>query len=286
MEAEACGHTFMHPNQRLEMTFNALESISLEDVNIIANELCEHLSDIKASEGVRPAAIVACSPLVDRDQEAFSVTEDDVVKVILEALKEEIEPPLETIVPGTLITKEEIIQKAELFPPSWVPLESKAQRDAKNSLGVVQKRLSNGIKINLKSLDSEPQRASIRLYVPGGRMLEDRKDSPGSVMLGARTMQEGGAFLDMTREEVELFCIDHLVMVEIIASDGALIFDFQTVTTLGPSGDVTGLEASLQVAHIILTDFKFEEDAFQRAKQGLHEQFDSKFSSYIYLLFC
>ena len=38
-------------------------------------------------------------------------------------------------------------------------------------------------------------------------------------------MQEGGAFLDMTREDVELFCIDHLLMVDIIATEEALMFD-------------------------------------------------------------
>ncbi len=83
-------------------------------------------------------------------------------------------------------------------------------------------------------------------------MLESReKGTTGSVLLGSRTMQEGGAFLDMTREEVELFCIDHLVMVEIIATEAALIFDFQTVTKQGPSGKLTGLEASLQVCDIL-----------------------------------
>lgn len=96
----------------------------------------------------------------------------------------------------------------------------------------------------------------------------ESRSSPGSLLLGARTIQEGGAFLSMTREEVELFCIDHLVMVDIVASEECLIFDFMSVTTPGPGGQVTGIEAVMQVAHIILTDFKFEEDAFQRAKQG------------------
>ena len=96
----------------------------------------------------------------------------------------------------------------------------------------------------------------------------ESRSSPGSLLLGARTIQEGGAFLSMTREEVELFCIDHLVMVDIIAGEECLIFDFMSVTTPGPGGQVTGIEAVMQVAHIILTDFKFEEDAFQRAKQG------------------
>lgn len=155
-------------------------------------------------------------------------------------------------------------------------------------------------------------------------MLES-KNSPGAVLLGARAIQEGGAFLEMTREEVELFCIDNQVMVEVTATEEALIFDFQSVTTApgvstpmmaaahghlhsatqldnrdrgsdnvvdsydsrGGSGGggssnsqtaasaVTGIEAVMQVAHIILTDFKYEEDAFERAKQSFHEQFDS-----------
>lgn len=74
------------------------------------------------------------------------------------------------------------------------------------------------------SFNAEPQRAVMRLYVPGGRMRESKKQ-PGAVLVGSRTMQEGGAFLDMTREDVELFCIDHLLMVDIIATEEALMFD-------------------------------------------------------------
>jgi hypothetical protein len=53
-------------------------------------------------------------------------------------------------------------------------------------------------------MDAEPQRVAVRLYVPGGRMLEN-KQKTGAVLLGSRTMQEGGAFLDMSREEVCLY---------------------------------------------------------------------------------
>ncbi len=77
-------------------------------------------------------------------------------------------------------------------------------------------------------------------------MLEDRS-KPGSVLIGSRTIQEGGAFLSMTREEVEHFCIDHMVMVEIQATPEALIFDFQTTVTPITGRVVTGLEAALQV---------------------------------------
>lgn len=78
-------------------------------------------------------------------------------------------------------------------------------------------------------------------------------------------------------------------MVDIIAAQDALILDFQSVTTSLDSGlpessgsgsedtksAVSGFEAVLQVAHIIMTDFTFEEDAFNRAIQSAHEQFDS-----------
>jgi hypothetical protein len=58
-------------------------------------------------------------------------------------------------------------------------------------------------------------------------------------------------------------------------------YQFQTVTTPGPThadskeAPLTGLEAVMQVAHIILTDFIYEQDAFERARQSFHEQFDS-----------
>lgn len=103
----------------------------------------------------------------------------------------------------------------------------------------------------------------------------ESRELPGSVLLGTKTIQEGGAFLNMTREEVELFCIDHMIMVEITTTAEALIFDLSALTTKGPGGQVTGAEAALQVAHILLTDFKYEEDAFERARQAEREKFDS-----------
>jgi hypothetical protein len=256
MESQACGHVFMHPSQRLEATAAELDSITLEETQEVAQELCEHLSHINTAAGVRPAAVIACAPTVDRDGQAFVVSDEDVAAAIAEALTEELEPLADTEVPDTLITPEQLGAKAQITPPVWTPLQGKAKaeadaeaaagRSSTNALGVEQKRLANGIRVNMVSMDDEPQRAAVRLYVPGGRMRESR-DRPGAVLIGSRTIQEGGAFLDVTREEVELFCIDHLVMVDILATEEALIFDFQTVTTPGPGGKVTGLEAVMQV---------------------------------------
>lgn len=65
-------------------------------------------------------------------------------------------------------------------------------------MGIVQRKLNNGMRVNMVSMGDEPQKVSVRLYVPGGRMLENR-NKPGSVFVGSRTLQEGGAFLDVTR---------------------------------------------------------------------------------------
>ena len=47
---------------------------------------------------------------------------------------------------------------------------------------------------------------------------------------------------------MELFCIDHLLMVEILSHQDMLTIDFAFPTTPGgATGEVTGLEAALQV---------------------------------------
>lgn len=282
MESEACGHTFMQAQDRYLAAEKALTSITRDDVQAIARELCEHLSHMQPEKGVKPVALIACAPLIDRNGANFSVSEAEIASAVEEAMQEPLEALEDSVVPSTLISKELLQEKVKITRPQWVPLDGKALKDkqAAQNLGIVQRKLTNGIKVNMLSLNTEPQRAVLRLYVPGGRMRESRKQ-PGAVLVGSRTIQEGGAFLDVTREDVELFCIDHLLMVDITATEEALIFDFQTVTTPGPSHEgsteapLTGLEAVMQVAHIILTDLKYEQDAFDRARQGFHEQFDS-----------
>ena len=206
MEAESCGHTFMDSHRRLAATAQALETIGVEDINAVARELCEHLSHIDPRGGVRPSAVVACAPMVERSGAPFVVTEAEIAEAMLEALSEPVEPLVDMAVPDTLISREALQAKALLSPPSWAPLDGKASKEGKNRFGIVQRRLTNGLRVNLMSLNAEPQRACVRLYVPGGRLLE-KPGQEGSVLIGARTIQEGGAFLDMSREEVELFCI-------------------------------------------------------------------------------
>jgi hypothetical protein len=84
-----------------------------------------------------------------------------------------VEPCEDTPVPDTLITTEELRAKAMAMPPQWQKLEGKAAEEmgevlvGKSSVGPIQRRLSNGLRVNLMSMDAEPQRAAVRLYVPG-----------------------------------------------------------------------------------------------------------------------
>merc|ERR1711871_820230 len=206
---------------------------------------------------------------------SFSISENEVVEAIVEGLRGPIERIEEAVVPNTLITTNELLEKISRLKPAWVSPAPDVEKLSKNNpFGISQRLLSNGIRVNMLTMRAEPQKVAVRLYVPGGRMLE-RENEQGSLVLGTRTMQEGGAFSTMTREQVELFCIDHMVSVDIQPGDDALVFDFQSITTAtNKDDDVTGFEAIMQVLHIILTDFLFEEDAFERAKQGCYENYD------------
>ncbi len=66
MEAHANGHTFLHPRERYAASVSILTSITVEEVNAVAKELCEHVSHMDVTKGVMPAAVVACAPAMDR----------------------------------------------------------------------------------------------------------------------------------------------------------------------------------------------------------------------------
>jgi hypothetical protein len=105
----------------------------------------------------------------------------------------------------------------------------------------------------------------------------------GALAVGARAMQEGGSFGKFSREQVELFAVDHLIMVEINCNEEALTMDFVFPTTnVGNTGygeekqlGITGTESVLQIIREILVDFNWEEDALNRSKQSYRTAHES-----------
>ncbi|KAL7581314.1 hypothetical protein ACA910_006078 [Epithemia clementina (nom. ined.)] len=291
METVANGHVFMSPTQSFEMTAKALSTLTLDEVNEAAAELCSHVMSFHKDEAsVRgPTIVVACMPKgIDDPSDPAYCDEDALVKTIYEACQIPIQPEEDVVVPHSLIPEEELEEAMESNPPAWLGgrFTDGTPETAPDSLTrpFTLRRLSNGIRVGVAPNNAESQRGHLRLVAPGGRDAERRLGfKNGSMAVGSRTMQEGGAFGPWTREQVELFCVDHLIMVEIKCTEEALIFDFVFPTTnvgnLGFGDNVvlgmTGTESVMQILREILVGFKWEADALGRSKQSFRSSHES-----------
>jgi len=289
METVANGHTFMSPLQSYEVTEKALSSLTVEEVNQAAKDLCYHVSSLNENEPPADGVLIvtACSPKgFEKGDDGFC-DEESLVQTLYEACQIPIEPESDLVIPQTLVPEEDIEKAIKEQQPVWnggsftdgTPDTPADQLTRPFSL----RRLSNGIKVGITRNEAESQRGHIRVVAPGGRNAEQTFGfKSGSMAVGARTMQEGGAFGPWTREQVELFCVDHLLMVEITCNEEALIFDFvfptNNVGNIGFGDNVqlgiTGTESVLQIIREIIVGFQWEEDALGRSKQSfrsMHE---------------
>jgi len=290
METVANGHTFMSPEQSYYMTAKALSSLTLEEVNEAAKELCSHVTGLKeGSDGAEgPLIAVACSPKTPDSSGPEYCDEESLVKTIYEACQIEVEPVEDVQVPHTLVSEEVLKEALEANPPEWQGgsfTDGTPNTPAdKLTRPFTLRRLGNGIRVGIAQNPAESQRGHLRLVAPGGREAEKKLGfKSGSMAVGARAMQEGGAFGPWSREQVELFCVDHLLMVEINCNEESLTIDFVFPTTnVGNVGfgdnvelGITGTEAVLQVVREVIAGFHWEEDALGRSKQSYRSAHES-----------
>lgn len=290
METVANGHTFMSPMQSYQMTAKALSSMTLEEVNLAAAELCSHIisfhDEAKPVNG--PVIAVACTPKGISTDDAAYCDEDSLAQAIYEACQIPVNPPEDVVVPHSLVPEDQLSRAMEASPPEWKGGSfTDGTPDTKpDSLTrpFTLRRLGNGIRVGVAQNPGESQRGHLRIVAPGGRDAERKLGfKNGAMAIGARTMQEGGAFGPWTREQVELFCVDHLIMVEINCLEEAITFDFVFPTTnvgnLGFGDDVqlgiTGTESVMQIVREILVGFKWEADALGRSKQSFRSTHES-----------
>jgi len=294
MEIISNGHTFLSPMQTYQMSEKALSTLTLKEVNDAAKELCSHVMHLNANADTKndgvdgPIIVVACTPKdIDPSDKDSYCDEDSLVQAVYEACQVDVEPEKDVVVPHTLIAKEEIDEAMKANKPFWQPGQfmDGTPNTPENQLTrpFTLRRLDNGLRLGVARIDYESQRGHLRLTAPGGRDAEQRFGLPlGSMPVGARTMQEGGAFGSWSREQVELFCVDHLIMVEIICNEESLIFDFVFPTTnVGNTGfgenmemGITGTEAVLQIIRELIIGYKWEEDALLRSKQSFKSTYE------------
>uniref|UniRef100_A0A803M7P2 Chloroplast processing enzyme n=1 Tax=Chenopodium quinoa TaxID=63459 RepID=A0A803M7P2_CHEQI len=283
MESDALGHKVMDQLQGHECLVGVAGTITLEEpwdlvdqyngdvpeilrqVNSIGAEVLEFIADFGKPTAPAPAAIVACVPKkvhIDGVGETeFKISPSEVSEAIKSGLKEPIEAEPELEVPKDLITSSQLQELKLLRNPSFAPLDAAdGTKLHDRETGITQRRLLNGIPVNYKISRHESQSGVMRLIVGGGRAMES-SDEKGSVVVGVRTLSEGGRVGNFSREQVELFCVNHLINCSLESTEEFICMEFRF--TLRDNG----MRAAFQLLHMVLEHSVWLDDAFDRARQ-------------------
>ncbi|GFP89439.1 probable zinc protease pqql, partial [Phtheirospermum japonicum] len=266
MESDALGHTVMDQRQGHESLLAIVDTVTLEEVNSVGAEVLEFLSDYGKPSAPRPAAIVACVPKkvhIDGIGETeFKIEPEEIVAAIEDGLKEPIEAEPELEIPKELISSGQLQELRLQIHPSFIPVdnERKMIKIYDEDTGIIQRRLSNGIPVNYKISKSEANSGVMRLIVGGGRAAES-PEAKGAVIVGVRTLSEGGRVGNFSREQVELFCVNHLINCSLESTEEFISMEFRF--TLRDDG----MRAAFQLLHMVLEHSVWLDDAFDRAKQ-------------------
>jgi len=287
MDSVASKSVFMHPNDMLYAVELILSTLTLEEVNKAAAEMCRHVmteedvfrsplfspNDTNMSpEGLRmqqklfTSLIAACVPTSDD----FEISDEQILEVYEKARREQIDSDEEVVVPVELLdleTKKLLVQNVQELEKRYSTLMVRTigrfPSGIPNAPLLSQYSVCNGLKLNILPSTGQPGRAHLRMVAPGGRMAEDL-NAIGSVAVGSRTLQEGGAFHPWSRQQVELFCVDNLIQVEVSASLEFMCVDIGFPVNLAPS-------ALLLLNRILERKISLEKDAFLRAKQAFEQ---------------
>ncbi|XAR64309.1 C-terminal processing peptidase [Bertholletia excelsa] len=266
MESDALGHTVMDQRQGHESLVAVARTVSLEEVNSIGAKVLEFISDFGKPSAPLPAAIVSCVPNkvhVDGIGETdFRIMPDEITAAIRAGLEEPIEAEPELEVPKELISPLQLQELKLQQKPSFIPVspELNATKIYDKETGITQLRLSNKIPVNYKITKNEAKGGVMRLIVGGGRAAE-KADSRGAVVVGVRTLSEGGRVGNFSREQVELFCVNHLINCSLESTEEFICMEFRF--TLRDNG----MRAAFQLLHMVLEHSVWLDDAFDRARQ-------------------
>lgn len=265
MESDALGHCVMDQMQGNDALVVAAQSVTLDEVNRTARELCRFVSEFGRDGAPQSAAIVMSCPEAmsrpgpDGAPVPFVVSPEDVNDALQAPEGIETFASAEVDVPDMLMTRGDVAVALQRHAASTVA-SVVPQRVADPKTGAVQIKLRNGISVNYKHTLNEPCNAMLRVVAPGGRSMEDVK-SGGAVAVGTRTLSEGGCVADYSREQIELFCVSNLINCMLESDEEFVTMDFHF------SMREEGLAKSLQLLHLVLTRPRWEGSAFERAKQ-------------------
>lgn len=266
MESDALGHTVMDHSQGHESLVAVAETITLEEVNATGAEVLEYISDFGKPSAPLPAAVVACVPkkvhVEGLGDTEFKIVPSEITAAIKAGLEEPIEAEPELEVPKELITSTQLQELRLQEKPSFMSISSdvNATKLHDEETGITQRRLSNGIPVNYKISKTEARGGVMRLIVGGGRAAET-SETKGAVVVGVRTLSEGGRVGNFSREQVELFCVNHLINCSLESTEEFICMEFRFTTR------DNGMRAAFQLLHMVLEHSVWLDDAFDRARQ-------------------
>ncbi|MED6204572.1 hypothetical protein PIB30_117508 [Stylosanthes scabra] len=266
MESDALGHRVMDQRQGHECLLAVAETVTLEEVNSVGAKVLEFIADFGKPTAPLPAAIVACVPkkvhVEGAGETEFKISPTGITDAIKAGLDQPIMPEPELEVPKELVQLSQLEELKKERKPAFISLspETDATKLHDEETGITQRRLANGIPVNYKISKTETQSGVMRLIVGGGRAAE-ASDSRGSVIVGVRTLSEGGRVGNFSREQVELFCVNHLINCSLESTEEFISMEFRF--TLRDNG----MRAAFQLLHMVLEHSVWLDDAFDRARQ-------------------
>ncbi|XP_019421373.1 PREDICTED: stromal processing peptidase, chloroplastic-like isoform X2 [Lupinus angustifolius] len=266
MESDALGHKVMDQRQGHESLFAVAGTVTLEEVNSVGAKVLEFVADFGKPTAPLPAAIVACVPrkvhIEGTGETEFRISSTEITDAMKAGLNQPIEPEPELEVPKELIQSSTLEELKMQRTPAFIPIspETNATKLYDEETGITRRRLTNGIPVNYKISKTETQSGVMRLIVGGGRAAES-SDSRGSVIVGVRTLSEGGRVGNFSREQVELFCVNHLINCSLESTEEFISMEFRF--TLRDNG----MRAAFQLLHMVLEHSVWVDDAFDRARQ-------------------
>ncbi|KAG4386236.1 hypothetical protein GLYMA_11G009500v4 [Glycine max] len=266
MESDALGHKVMDQRQGHESLLAVAGTVTLEEVNSVGAKVLEFIAEFAKPTAPLPAAIVACVPkkvhIEGAGETEFKISSIEITDAIKAGLDEPIQPEPELEVPKELIQSTKLEELKKLRKPAFIPVnpETDATKLHDEETGISRRRLSNGIPVNYKISKTETQSGVMRLIVGGGRAAES-PESRGSVIVGVRTLSEGGRVGNFSREQVELFCVNHLINCSLESTEEFISMEFRF--TLRDNG----MRAAFQLLHMVLEHSVWVDDAFDRARQ-------------------
>eukprot|EP01018_Ginkgo_biloba_P028527 Gb_13236 [translate_table: standard] len=266
MECDSLSHTVMDQQQGHESLIAVAQTVTLEDVNATGAMLLQYISDFGKVTECLPSVVVACVPKTVHEDgigdTEFKIVPDEITEAMIEGLNAPIHPEPELDVPNELISLLQLEKLRLLQHPTFVPVhhDNTELKVIDKATGIVQLHLSNGVRVNYKITQNEAKGGVMRLVVSGGRASETA-EACGAVAVGVRTLSESGTVGSFSREQVELFSVNHLINCTLEANEEFIYMDFHFTLREG------GMQAAFQILHMVLEHSVWLEDAFHRATQ-------------------